>query len=454
MSEATAEHHRPLYQCGNLSYNRKQLAILFAWLLWGDFTLTLMITVMPQLLPLSLKDSGADNTVISIVTSTIPTIMTLCLVPVFSTSSDRYRSRFGRRIPFLFWPTPCITLFLILLPFSPEFGIWLQGLGIGLSVKACTLFFVCLFVILYQFFNLSITSVYYYLLADVIPSTLLGRFLGVMRIVSLLAMFVWGRYIFGYAGTHSKEIYIGIGLLYLFSFLLMCYGVREGEYPPSPPRETGFSLTAWVKTYFKECFSNTFYIWVFMIVTVCWFANSNGLLIFFQRDTLGLSLEQIGKINSYGTLAVIPLAYLLGWLVDKINPMRVYLLSCSIMGINALAGFFYLQGEWSVLIYNFIYLTGMFGFQAAMIPSYVLLFPKERFGQFSSANSMMSSIGVTLGGLVYGLLADFSGSYRILFMVQGIAFLLVLLPVVVVSRKQNHHIQETSVLNRENMEVI
>jgi hypothetical protein len=33
---------------GTLSYDRKQLGWLIFWLLWGDFTLTLMVSVMPH----------------------------------------------------------------------------------------------------------------------------------------------------------------------------------------------------------------------------------------------------------------------------------------------------------------------------------------------------------------------------------------------------------------------
>jgi len=47
--------------------------------------------------------------------TTIPYAMNMVMTPIVSFSSDRYRSRWGRRIPFLIWPTPFIVLFLLLL---------------------------------------------------------------------------------------------------------------------------------------------------------------------------------------------------------------------------------------------------------------------------------------------------------------------------------------------------
>jgi MFS family permease len=425
---------------GTLSYNRKQLGGLILWLLWGDFTLTLMLSVMPQLLPLSLKEIGASNTLIAFVIGSLPTAMNLVLVPTFSTASDRYRGRWGRSIPFLVWPTPFIAFFLILIGFSPDLGSWLYGTtagrALGLDAKALILILVCVFVVLYQFFNLSVTSVYYYLFADVVPAPVMGRFLGLFRIVGQAALFLWGRYIFGMAADHMRAIYVGIGLLYMVSFLLMCWGVKEGEYPPPPPRREGHhGLTGWLKTYFNECFHTRYYLWIYLIVTVCWFANAaNTLWIFFCRDTLGLTLDAIGKINAWGTLATIPLALVFGWLVDKINGLRLSFLGVLIMGLGAAAGFFWVQGPRSLLIYYLVYQVGFLAYITAMMPMYITLFPKERFGQFCSANSMISSLGIVLGNAACGWFVDRIGDYRYLLAWQAVFFLATIIPLVMAYR--------------------
>lgn len=422
-----------LWTVGTLSYDRKQLGWLIFWLLWGDFTLTLMMSVMPQLLPISLKGIGASNVLISFVIASLPSAMNMAMNPFISTISDRHRGPRGRRIPFLLWPTPFITVFLILIGLSPDIGGWLAGTHLGQSLGLVStkviLVMVCVFVVIYQFFNLFVGSVYYYLFADVVPSPVMGRFLGLLRIVSQLALFIWGRWIFGLADTHMRSIYVGIGLLYLVSFMLMCWKIKEGNYEPPPPRLPGNKITAWVKTYFRECFYSSIYLWIFLITTVCWFANSaNTLLIFFSRDSLGLSLDEIGKINSWGTLVTIPMALVFGWLVDKIHGIRLTAVGLVIMTVGGVMGFFFVYDTTSLLLFSLTYQIGFLAYITAMMPMFIALFPADRYGQFSSANAVLSSLGIFAGNALCGWFIDFMGSYRWLLAWEGVFFALTLIP--------------------------
>ena len=43
------------YHVGVLSYFKRGLVILFAWMRWGDFFFTLMESVVPSILPTTLK---------------------------------------------------------------------------------------------------------------------------------------------------------------------------------------------------------------------------------------------------------------------------------------------------------------------------------------------------------------------------------------------------------------
>ena len=57
-----------------------------------------------------------------------------------------------------------------------------------------------------------------------------------------------------------REIFLGIALLFLCVFMLMCWRVKEGEYPPPPLDENRRGAWTSVKTYFRECFSHPFYL--------------------------------------------------------------------------------------------------------------------------------------------------------------------------------------------------
>ncbi len=62
---AGAEPVDPMHK-GTLQYTKNSLIVLFSFLLWGDFVLNLMENVVPKVHPLQLKELGATNTVMGV----------------------------------------------------------------------------------------------------------------------------------------------------------------------------------------------------------------------------------------------------------------------------------------------------------------------------------------------------------------------------------------------------
>jgi hypothetical protein len=86
-----------------------------------------MEVAAPAVLQVNLNEMGAPNWVLGLVLSTIPGVLNMTICPASSFWSDRFRSRWGRRIPFLFLATIPLTLFLVLLGFSKQIGTLLHG---------------------------------------------------------------------------------------------------------------------------------------------------------------------------------------------------------------------------------------------------------------------------------------------------------------------------------------
>ncbi len=404
------------WSVGTLTYNRRQLVWLFFWILLADFTLTLMESVMPSLLPLSLKEIGASNTIIGL-TVTISSAMNMVLNPVISTASDRHRGPRGRRLPFLLWPTPFVALFLVLTGFSPQIGAWLHRqlpAGWGLSAYAVTLTVMFTCMVLFQACNLFVNCVYWYIFADLVPHALMGRFLALLRIIGQFASFVWGAYIFGLADRYMPWIYLGGGVVYATSFLLFCWRVREGEYPPPPPRAGhGPGWMAWVQDYFQSCVNAPLWRWIILAVVAFQVAQiSNLYWVFFGRDTLGCSLDVIGKIAGWGSLISIPLVIVLGWLVDRLGPARMVLAGAVFSCAVAAASFFSIHGASSLIACGILAVVGVVWVQAAMMPMYIQFFPAARYGQFCSAVNMLGMLAVMLFSVLLGALIDWLGDYR------------------------------------------
>ncbi len=427
-----------IYTVGSLSYRLPKLLAVCFYLLWGGFFYSMLAYVLiPTLLPLAMSGFGASGALIGLVCGSIPAAMNMFMSPVLSTSSDRLRSRWGRRIPYLAFSAPFVTFFMILVGWTPEMVELLRTvLGKGLSAEqADTLgvVLICVFSVLFQFFNLFVGNVYYYLLPDVLPRMVIGRFFSLLNVIMALAGFVFNWFLLQYAKTAASWVFTGVGLLFLLSFLPICLLLREGEYPPpapAAPRSCGMParMRNWVVRYCQECFSNPFFLLFFIgtglnqVSTAC----RNMFNTLFALKELGLSEAQLGRIMGLGSLCSIAAMLGAGYLVDKYHPLRIYMATGAvIVGMNVFGYFFAVDygsflvvGVATVLIYSLQNMTGL--------PMCVALLPKERFGQFASANSIVNCLLMIFANYLGGVAIDGLG-YRFMFVWDFVFTILALL---------------------------
>ncbi len=109
------EKGRKIFTAGTLRYTTFGLVSLLLWLVWGEFFWVILDQNLPKILPLKLNQLGANDTVNAILNKSISYAVIFFLAPLVSVWSDRYRSRIGRRIPFLLWSTPLVGLFMIMI---------------------------------------------------------------------------------------------------------------------------------------------------------------------------------------------------------------------------------------------------------------------------------------------------------------------------------------------------
>jgi MFS family permease len=411
------------YSVGTLSYTKASLVTLFVWLMWGDFCFTLMETIIPSILPLKLKSLDASNKIMGLIVTTIPSAMNFMINPIISFRSDRYRGKWGRRIPFLFWATPFVTLFLILLGFSEEISgpcRTILARWIDISPTTMVLGMITLLMICFQFFNMFISSVYYYLFNDVVPKAYLARCMALFRVVGSAAGSLYSFFIYKYAATHMQVIFLIAGLLYFFAFMVMCWKVKEGEYPPPPPnigQKKGFLASA--KTYMVECFSHRYY-WCFFLLSSSWqvAACINVFSVFLNRDSLGLDLDQLGKIGGIAGFVTTLLLYPAGMLSDRYHPIRIIGFTILFSLIMSPIGLIYLFWDftphtvlWITIVMTCVSLPVNVLYVAAALPMYMKLLPQERYGQFGSADAMIRSITTIIFGVLAGVFIDWMKYY-------------------------------------------
>jgi MFS family permease len=403
----------PRLRVGTLQYTKAGLVWVFLMLLWGDLCFTLMETVAPSIVPLRLNDLGASDFLLMMVTTTIPMVIGTLTNPFISVISDRHRGRFGRRIPFLLIGLPFVCGALVLMAYSTEIGLWLHAhfsARTGWSKETMMILAMAVLWIIFTALNVLGVSAFYYIFNDVVPPLFLSRFFGLLRMVSYLATAAWNLFIFPHALTHMKLVFLCAAAVYFAGFMTLCLGIKEGKYPPADPMGAGF--WAKVRTYAKECLCAKLYVYMFglnIFWRLSWACQTYVVLL--QRNSLGLTLAQIGFISAGRDLVSAVLSYPMGMLSDRIHPMKVMLWAR--IGLVAIVPLDFIWVYWNHLpprtsFYVLIVLSAIqlpIGavFTIAGSPCAMRLLPKSRYGQFGSFDATVMAIcsigGTALGGL-------------------------------------------------------
>lgn len=450
ISDETALPERPVvdpkpvrktYAVGTLRYSLGGVAAIFLWLLWGDFCFTIFEEVFKRFLPLYMKDLQASNKLIAVMTGSVGGVINVLFLPTISMASDRHRGRWGRRIPFLFWATPCTVGSLILIGYASEIGTWLHAalafLPWQISSTAMVLAVLCVVGAMYHFFNMVMVNLYQCLLRDVVPQELMARFLALFRVVGTVGTFVFSWYVFPHVIENRRAVCVGIGLTYLGAFLLMCWRVKEGEYPP-PVVKKKVSFVSDFVTYFRESLTVPIYRNFLITYAMVTAASTcvGAFVTLFARETLSLSMDDIGKVFAWGALASAATYVPMGYLCDKIAPVRLAWLALVSLAIAWGLGFVVVQDRSSWMAYWIV---------VAMLPSVAWnlgfsavtmhLFPAEKFGQFASGLNVLGYGSSVLGNVLAGGFFDFVDSnYRMVFVWSLGWYALAILPMTLVYR--------------------
>ncbi len=438
---------KKIYKCGTLTYTKAALVFTLFWLLWGDFVYTFAFVVFPNTMPYLLKDLGASDTTIALVSRSIMYASAFLLAPIISYKSDRHRGPRGRRLPFLLYSAPICAVFLVAMGFFREIAEWLCGdSGAFLGIELATLYVgvIGTIMVCFEMSNEFVKNLYYYLFNDVVPPHLLGRVMAGFRLVGLLASAFFLKGVLPWITSNEsiitevapeswwfiggmtmpswlvginnfKLVMVTAGVFFGIGYTAMCLFVKEGKYPPPPENvDKRQGIISSFKTYGKECFTNKFY-WCFFLHSTFWLmAGASFIFIGLRnRDELGLNMGQIGHILFLSQMIGAALMIPAGWLADKLHPVRVYFLFLTLTILNPIVQSTWIFADfgpqwnyYSQLAVFMLFLPLNTLRDAAELPMYMKLLPKERFGQFCSANEMVRSMVMIAVPICFGFLMD------------------------------------------------
>jgi len=427
---------------------------VFAWLLGADMVFTLIDVIEPRILPILLKSHGATDTQIGTIIGVFNAVLQLIIMPPLGYRSDRLRTKWGRRIPILFWVTPFVTLFLALTPFSPEIAAWLSGVPFArdwvhlLPVAPVILVFGVL-VLLYRTVQTATNVTYFGLVRDVVPDSHMGRFLSLFRVFGAAGNAVILYWLLGLTETHSKHIFVGIAVLNFVGFMLLCRFVREGEYPPVPPNPAGAgagrAARFWgaATTFVRESYRHPVYLW-FYFIRICLYGVQLGLTtfaVFFPQRELGLSLKEIGHISSYPQWVFMVIAFPIGWLVDRRGAIPVLRWGLVTITVGYLYTFLFTTDRTGFLAGSMVFGVSFWIVMMAQLKLTADVFHPQRYSQLAGANTIVQSIAVAaifsygvgklldaLQGWSYTLPVPTAGDvvigpYRLVYLMMGLCYL-------------------------------
>lgn len=389
----TKEHHN-FFTVGTLRYDKKALWMLFFWLMWNDFSITLL-EQMTSLTNILMRDRGASYSLIAAF-GTMGGLLGMWINPLFSTWSDRLRTRLGRRRPILFFAVPLFALSLCAIPFMPDLLRHLMRFELLASILHLIpgngeAVFIGLAGLVNGLFNAVVLAIFSYFYWDVVPEIVLGRFNSIAKIVTVAAGVLWNFCIIGYAEHHAKTVYIGVSLFCLAVYMLSLWRVKEGRYPPPEARKSNSCFEPFV-AYFRDCFSHSYYLWIFIGTLFYQLGNLGGTFqLFYLRYDLGMDLTVTGWIQGMGlataTIFGVLLGYSVGSMIDRFKPIRVIPISFFIWSLMVLISFFYVRDKMSAAVMACVLNVNSFIFGVALSAVTVELFPREKIGQFCSAQA-------------------------------------------------------------------
>lgn len=300
------------------------------------------------------------------------------------------------------------------LAFSPQIGAMVHEQTGLLTPNGQVLLSMGIFWLIFEFAIVAPSPIFHGLVNDVVPQEMIGRFYGLFRAVSLIAGMLFNWYVFGYADQHYTLVLLGVAAVYGFGLMSMCIKVKEGSYPPPPVQEAGESrgFIAATKTYFRECFTKPYYLWVFSAQTLCWVAMMPpNLYNLYFAQSLGITAEQYGKFLTVQFGVSLILSYFLGWLCDRMHPLRVTMASMALIAIGMFVASVFIKDSMTfamAMVGTGILAGVMFTATASLGQR---LYPKVQFAQFYSGfNLIHAGIAILVAPLV-GIYLDNTGNH-------------------------------------------
>ena len=377
---------------------------------FGFFASSIAWSVYNSFVPQILEGFIASTTLIGFI-MTFDNVFGVVFQPLFGKLSDKTRTRFGRRMPYIFIGLPiCAVAFTLV----PRMGnLW--------SLMAV--------LVVFTFVMSAWRSPVVALMPDITPGPLRSQANGIVNLLgglgSLMAFFV-GGILFNMGGFPLPFLMSAVMMLLALAVLALFVREPKHAYEPEPgaasPAEK-IKITEMKLALTKEEKKSLLLI---LFGIFFWFTGYNAVETFFTlyaTNTLGMNPGDASMTLSIFSLTFLGFAVPAGFIGAKIGRRKAILTGLSGLIILFLPMIF-LSNVW--LTRACLFLGGFFWALVNInsLPMVVRLSGEEKIGTFIGYYYFFSFSSQIVSPILFGFIRDMVGHYRVLFLYACIAFIL------------------------------
>lgn len=337
----------------------------------------------------------------------IGAIGALLAAPIAGALSDRTRTRFGGRVPWIVGG-----------------AVVTAGLSLSLS-SAQSIAELSLYWLLIQVSTNFIFTPIIVHIPDRVPLARRGIFSAAIGIANLFGILL-GQVIGAAFAEQLFLGYVGVGSLLLIAALAFAAVNARTNIRSAPPLR--LSLGALAQAFWVNPVKYPAFGWAFLgrFLFLTGFFPLKVYLLYILQDYVGLGDEAVGTLPAMGLAAMVGAAIgtpLAGWLSDRLNVTRPLIYICSAMMVAALLIPMFSPTYMGMIVYSAVIGAGFGGFASVDYVLITKVLPSlDDAGKDLGIINMTTTLSQTLGVGLAGTIVSQTNNYGVLFP-MGILFI-------------------------------
>ncbi len=396
----------------------------------GFFASSLLWSLYNSFVPLILQDFIASTTAVGLI-MTIDNVFGVIFQPYFGARSDRTRTRFGRRMPYILVGAPLCAILFALIPRMPE--LWLLMLVI------------IVFNLIMSVWRAPMIA----LMPALTPDSLRSRANGVINLMgglaSIIAFLIGGRIAHSYG--RGATFLMG-SVVMLIAVAVLFFTIKENRLDPGlldplkAPGETKSSgdpePTMGLKGFRALPQASRRSLFFLLLAIFFWFCAFNAVETFFTSyatNELAQTEGQAAMLLAFFSVSFVIFAVPSGFIADRVGRRRTIVLG--LVGlIIVFIPLLFIHNLWAIRA--LLLIGGMFWalININSLPMVLELAGRNEMGTYTGYYYFFSFSASIVSPILFGLVRDLSGSFQTLFIYAPIAFALALLAILQVTHSR------------------